>query len=288
MVAQIRARLPQPLRAALRTAYRAATAPADLVALRELARAPHPDATRIADALRAVKKPPGRGERAMIDAIEQARTGMERRTEPLVDGTLSVPPGFDAGLTVSEACSSSKPFFAALLLYHLAKAFRPASVLELGTNVGISSAYMAAALQGHGGGRLTTMEASPYRLRIAREVHAGLGLANIGYKQGLFVETLAPTLQELGSLDLVFIDGHHQYEPTLAYFDAIWPHARPGTLFIFDDIRWSEGMRRAWAKLREDERFALVVDVGVLGLCVGRAPGVPGRYTSRRMYSVLR
>lgn len=286
MTLQIRARLPQPLRAALRTAYRAATAPSDLVAVRELARAPNPDAARIADALRAVKKPLPGGEQARIDAIEQARTRMERRADPLVDGSLNVPPGYDVGVTVSQACSASKPLFAALLLYHLAKRFRPGTALELGTNVGISSAYIAAGLQGRE--RLTTLEVSPYRLRLAREVHARLGLANIGYRQGLFVETLGPALQEIGSPDLVFIDGHHQYEPTLAYFEAIWPHARPGALFIFDDIRWSQGMRRAWAKLREDERFALVVDVGVLGLCVGRAPGVSGRYQSRRMYSIVR
>jgi predicted O-methyltransferase YrrM len=289
MALQPRFRLPRPLRAALRAGYRAATAPADLWALHELARAPHPDAARIASVLRGVTKRLPAGEQAVVDAIESARRAMQGREEPLVDGRQGVPPGYDMGITISQACTGSKPPVPARLLYHLVRTFAPESILELGTNVGISAAYMAAALQAAGSaGRLTTLDASPYRIALARDVHAGLGFTNIDYRVGRFVETLRPVLAELGEVDMAFIDGHHQYKPTLAYFDEIWPYARPGAVFVFDDIRLSEGMRRAWEELRVDERFALTVDVGVLGLCVGRAPGVSGRYDSRRMYSVLR
>jgi predicted O-methyltransferase YrrM len=278
----------QRIRAVLRTAYRAATVPADAWAVRALGRAPHPDAAGMAAALRAVRQPLAAPEQAAIDAIERERSQLLDRDDPLMVGSLGEPMPFDVTSTVGEACAVSKSPAAARLLYQLVRAFRPRSVLELGTNVGISSAYLSAALRANGGGRLTTLDASPYRLRMAREVHGRLGVDNVDYVQGLFGDVLEPALQGMEPVDLAFIDGHHQYEPTLAYTDVIWKHARPGALFIFDDIRWSDGMRKAWAALQADERFALTVDAGLMGLAVGRTDGAGARYQSRRMYSVVR
>jgi predicted O-methyltransferase YrrM len=281
--------LVQRLRAVLRTAYRAATVPADTWAIRALARAPHPDAARMAAALRAVRRPLSGPARAAVDAIERERAQLVDRGDPLMVGGLGEPMPFDVTSTVGEACGVSKSPAAARLLYQLVAAFRPRSVLELGTNVGISSAYLSAALRANGdGGRLTTLDASPYRLRMAREVHGRLGIDNIDYVQGLFENVLEQALRGMAPVDLAFIDGHHQYAPTLAYTDVIWKHARPGALFVFDDIRWSQGMRKAWAALQADERFALTVDVGLMGLAAGRTDGVGSRYRSRRMYSVAR
>jgi predicted O-methyltransferase YrrM len=287
-----KSRVPRPLRPVLRGAYRGAyrgvTAPADRLALRDLARAPHPDAARIAGALRALGQPLPEREQEAIDAIEQARRRLLARDDRLADGSLGRPGLYDGESTVAEAAGVSKPPRAARLLFHIVRAYGPGTVVELGTNVGISAAYLASALRANGDeGRLVTLESSSYRLRLAREVHAGLGLANVDYVQGLFTDSLGPALDRIGTVDMAFIDGHHQYEPTLAYFDAIWQHARPGALFVFDDIRWSDGMRRAWAALQADERFALTVDLGTMGLCAGPVEGVPGRHRSRRMYSVV-
>lgn len=285
-------RVPRPVRRALRATYRladrAVTAPADRLALRELARAPHADARRIAGVLRAVRQPLPSADQAAIDAIEEVRRQLLGRTERLVDASLGEPGLYDAESTIAEAVSVSKPPRPARLLFHVVRAFRPGTVLELGTNVGISAAYLASALRANGDdGRVVTLESSPYRLRLARELHAGLGLTNVAYVEGLFTDSLGPALDRIGSVDVAFIDGHHQYEPTLSYVDTIWAHATPGALFVFDDIRWSDGMRRAWAALQADERFALTVDVGTMGMCVGRVDGVPGRQRSRRMYRVV-
>ena len=118
------------------------------------------------------------------------------------------------------------------------------------------------------GGRLVTLEASPYRQRLARELHGRVGLDNIDYRLGLFVDTLDAALDEFESFDFAFIDGHHQHEPTLDYFDRIWRHATPGAVFVFDDIRWSDGMQRAWAELQADPRIELAVDLYSVGVCI--------------------
>lgn len=271
----------------LRSAFRGLVAPYDAGVRGRLAAAPHPQAAALAAAIRAVREPLPVAEQRWIDAIEAGRARLVARQDPLVDGTAGQPGPYDAGLTVAGAAVNSKSPVSARLLYALIRAFRPRTVLELGTNSGISSAYQAAALQVNGdGGRLVTLEGSPYRVRVARELHAGLGLDDVAYVQGLFTDTLPGALREMGTVDLAFIDGHHQYQPTLDYFDAVWAHAGPATLFVFDDIRWSRGMRDAWARLRVDPRLGLSVDLGSMGICAPAAPGVrPVR--PPRMYAAI-
>jgi predicted O-methyltransferase YrrM len=281
--------LPRYLGPVLRTAYRVATAPLDAWAIRDLGRAPHPDAARVAAALRAVRQPLASREQAAVDAIEREREALLRCGDPLVAGSLGEPMPYDVPWTVGEVCVASKPPAPCRLLYHLVSAFRPRCVVELGTNLGITAAYIAAALRANGdGGVLTTVDASPYRLHIARDLHGRLGLRDVDYVQGRFSDVLPTTLPGMGRVDLAFIDGDHRYEPTLAYTDIVGAHARPGALFVYDDIRWSDGMWKAWSALQADARFALTVDVGVMGVCVGRAEGVQGKCRSRRMYSVVR
>lgn len=120
------------------------------------------------------------------------------------------------------------------------------------------------------------MDASQYRLRVARDLHSRLGLNNVTYVAGLFEHTLHETLKTIGPVDFAFIDGHHQYRPTLDYTNAILDYAAPETILVYDDIRWSEGMKRAWAELKRDRRFQLVLDLNGMGVCVHKE-GLAGR-----------
>jgi predicted O-methyltransferase YrrM len=204
-----------------------------------------------------------------IARIEAGRERMRRDLRPLVDGSLGPGTSHDQTETISSACGRSKAARRALLLYNLAAAFRPRRILELGTNVGISSAYLRA---GQGAeGSLITMEASPYRLRLARALHAEVGLDGIEYVEGLFADTLGATLEHSGSIDMAFIDGHHQYQPTLDYFEAIARKAAPTCVYVFDDVRWSDGMMQAWEELQDDNRFALTADLKWIGIGISDA-----------------
>src|SRR5262245_34189912 len=113
--------------------------------------------------------------------IEALRAELLARAEPLVDGTLGAGGLYDEGQSVRAACEVSKGPPAAFLLYALVRELGPAQVLELGTNVGISSAYLAAALRANGRGALATLDASPYRQRIAAECHRRLSLPTVTY-----------------------------------------------------------------------------------------------------------
>ena len=230
-----------------------------------------PQGRNIREALLSLQRTLPKSAREWVGRIESERERLLGCEGPLNDGSLGEGGPYDVDVSIRQACFASKPARPALLLFLLTRTVRPVNVIELGTNVGVSSAYIGAALKAGGqNGTVTTLEASAYRQHLAGDVHRRLGLDNTSYVQGLFADTLRQTLASLGSVDLAFIDGHHQYQPTLDYFDEIMRFSTPDTVFIFDDIRWSEGMKRAWSRIQSDERLGLIVDLVTVGICTRR------------------
>jgi predicted O-methyltransferase YrrM len=258
--------------------------PRDWLIRRSLARHGTPQGARLARVLDQLAQSDASDLDGAIAAIEAERVKLCRRTEPLADGSLGEPGHYDAGISVSDACRASKPPKPCLLMYWLVRELKPIQILELGTNLGVSAAYAASAQTANGLGTITTLDASPYRIRVARELHRSLGLRNVRYVQGFFDATLPQTLRELPPVDFAFIDGHHQYRPTLDYADRILAQAAPDALLVFDDIRWSEGMKRAWRELARDPRFHFVLDLHELGVCARVAKPLGRRYASPRIY----
>ncbi len=197
-------------------------------------------------------------ELAWSERIERVRADLEARDDPLDRD----------GRTVGDITrAGSKQRREAGMLMALVRSDQPESVIEMGTCVGISGSYVAAALQMNGHGLLTTLERGAERVAIARKTWGELGLGDrVDARIGRFANTLAPALADRGPVDFLFIDGHHEREPTLEFYAAAIPHLRPGALVVFDDIRWSDGMREAWAEIarRTDHKFAL--DVGGIGI----------------------
>lgn len=172
--------------------------------------------------------------------------------------------------TVGEACraASKRPVWAALL-WHVVRALKPQRGVELGCCVGVSAGYQAGAMARNGnGGRLWTLDGARELAAVAQRHFAELGLDNIEVVVGRFQDTLAGVLEAHGPIDYAFIDGHHDEQATLQYFEQILPHCQPRALLVFDDIDWSAGMKRAWRTLAADPRVPLAIDCGEIGLCV--------------------
>ena len=210
--------------------------------------------------------------------IEAYREELVAREEPLVTGDLGDVVSWDRDSTVAQAAKASRTPRHARYLYGLIRAIRPKKVLELGTNVGISGAYTAAALKANGdGGMLITMDLSAYRQRLASRLFDKLALDNVECVLGDFAATFDPTMESSGPFDFAFIDGNHQLEPTLYYTNAICDTASGPVDILFDDIRWSDGMIEAWRRLSADPRMAAAVDLHhvALGTMIQSHDGVP-------------
>jgi predicted O-methyltransferase YrrM len=148
------------------------------------------------------------------------------------------------------------------ILFNAVSYLNPETILEAGTSLGLSSAYMASARRAS---ILITLEGNRDIAGIAGETHEYVGLTNIEILTGKFEDTLEPALKKINKIDLVYLDGHHSFGPTMQYFNAIINHAHSKTVIILDDIYWSEDMESAWNAIKMHPEVSLTIDIYNLG-----------------------
>jgi predicted O-methyltransferase YrrM len=170
--------------------------------------------------------------------------------------------------TVSTICSASKPPFWCTFLYKLLRELRPSSCVELGSCVGISAAYQAAALGINEDGSLRTLEGCPEISRMAQETIAEMDLGNTTVITGPFHETLQGVMSDAQPIDYFFNDGHHDRDAVLEYFYDSLPYLAEDAVMVFDDISWSPGMRSAWSIIESYDRVAVSIDLKEIGIAL--------------------
>ena len=221
----------------------------------------------LARALRvAAKARPDRDARERFARIEARRRDLLADRSP-----LSASQG--QTLTVREVTKrASSPSHQAWLLYALARELGARRCLEMGTCVGISGSYLAAAVDDRGGA-LRTLEGHGDRAEVARATFTELGFQDAEVVVGSFSRTLDRVLADEDPFDLVFVDGHHDGDATRSYVTRIREASPAGTLLVLDDIAWSDGMAAAWRDLSAELRGSVRVDLGRLGLIAARPRG---------------
>ena len=177
--------------------------------------------------------------------------------------------GVNRDTTVGETCRiASKPYFWSLLLFKLIREFKPSNSIELGTCLGISGAYQAAAQKLNKSGRLITLEGAKSLASLAEKNFQQLGLDNAYVVSGRFQDNLDRVLTENKPVDYAFIDGHHDEKATISYFEKFMPYLSKNSIIVFDDISWSDGMRHAWKKIENNKVVKISLDLKVIGICV--------------------
>jgi predicted O-methyltransferase YrrM len=151
----------------------------------------------------------------------------------------------------------------AQLIYRLAADHQPKNIIELGTCLGITTLYLNKAAPT---AQTFTLEGCPQTAAVAADTFKQEKTDNIKQLVGNFDDTLHPLIDQLPQLDFVYVDGNHQKEATLRYFEWCLPKAHEGTLLIFDDIYWSEGMKEAWAAIKAHPQVTITVDLFWIGL----------------------
>lgn len=150
------------------------------------------------------------------------------------------------------------------LLYALSKHYQPKCIVELGTSIGISTAYLAA---GNPTAKVISADANRDATAVAKDFHQQLRLNNIELLSGLFDKLLPSVLTQVETPCLIYIDGNHTYDATLSYFQAFLPFMRDGSILVFDDIYWSKEMTAAWHQIKQHPQVKLTIDVYQFGIC---------------------
>lgn len=146
------------------------------------------------------------------------------------------------------------------LLFRLSKYFKSETVLELGTSLGLGTVALSLSNEFSA---INTVEGCPNTLSKAQEYFEKFNLHNIQIHQELFSEFLENTSTQF---DLIFIDGDHNGERTLGYFNSLLNKVHNDSLIIFDDIYWSKDMTVAWQKIIANEKVTVSIDTFQWGL----------------------
>ena len=152
------------------------------------------------------------------------------------------------------AKSATSPIKSSLLFQFLCKLTPANTVLDLGTSLGINTAYLSSVTKGD----LYTFEGDP---ALAHLAGANLNFCpNVNKVVGNIDNTLGKVLEGIEWVDFVLIDANHRYQPTLDYFNAIAPKIHKESIVVIGDIHWSKEMKQAWEEIKDMPSVSSTID----------------------------
>lgn len=160
--------------------------------------------------------------------------------------------------------SSAKNARLGRLLSYAVNYFKPDVMLELGTSLGISTAYQIAL---HTPQKFITIEANELLQQRAKYYFTRQALDCVESKCGYFNDII-PQLDNLNTITWVFIDGNHLYKPTCGYADFFLESLPDNAVLVFDDINWSPGMQKAWQYITNHPKAILNLDFYFIGFVI--------------------
>jgi len=163
------------------------------------------------------------------------------------------------------------------LLFRIAEYYKPSTIIELGTSVGFSTCCLAL---GSRDASLVTLEGNSSLSSFSKELFRKFGISGIKIREGMFDDLLPSLRNESPAPGLVFIDGNHDYYPTLRYFEFFAGMMDKGCIII-DDIHWSGNMHQAWNQIVNDRRAVVTIDLFRMGLVFTDQSLTPGHYIVR-------
>lgn len=148
-------------------------------------------------------------------------------------------------------------------LYRLLNKFTPKTIIELGTSIGLTSLYLAKASPKS---TVYTIEGCPNLYAFSKNSFQEQHIKNIKSINGNFNTELPQLLSEIECIDFLYIDGNHAYEPTINYFKMALAKKNDQSIFVFDDIYWSEGMQKAWKEICQHPDVTVSLDLFYFGI----------------------
>ncbi len=195
--------------------------------------------------------------------IEQERQRLLGSTKTLQVTDLGT--GTSGKRSISHiARTSLKTPQEAQMLFRILNALKPQCVIELGTSLGITTAYLSNAAPK---AQILTFEGCPNIAQEAGNIFQRLQRQNIKQYIGNIDDQLPEVLKALQKpVDAAFIDANHRHDATLHYFQLIAKHCSKQSIIIIDDIHASRGMTQAWNEIQQDPRVHICLDCFQLGI----------------------
>lgn len=164
----------------------------------------------------------------------------------------------------------------AQLLFRIIQYFKPQHTLELGSSLGIATQAIAL---GYSKNEVTTIEGCPNISEFTTNQLYKFNIQNVTLKTGEFDKVLSELKNK--SYDLIFIDGNHNKDATLSYFNVLLDNSHNDSIIIFDDIHWSKDMVEAWNTIKTHPKVTVSIDTFFWGFVFLRKEQVKENFTIR-------
>lgn len=161
------------------------------------------------------------------------------------------------------------------MIFRLVNFMQPETILELGTSLGLTSAYMSLARPK---AQIVTIEACHACAKEAVELWKRLNLTNITLVEDTFENKLKSVLDRMKKVDFVFIDGNHTGEALNRYFNLIISYCTKNCMMIVDDICWSKDMNESWKQIKQHPSVRVTFDLFHMGIMLLNSDVTPGNY----------
>lgn len=138
------------------------------------------------------------------------------------------------------------------MLFRTVGYYAPETVLELGTSLGIATAYMASA----NGAKVITVEEVDEFARSARANFEKLHLHNITPVQGNY-ETAIP---ETGKIDMVYI-GEAYMPGAMLFYGQIKKRLHENSILVLEGIHTGKETEKVWEEIKQQPGVTLSIDL---------------------------
>ena len=165
----------------------------------------------------------------------------------------------------------------AKLLIKLMQYYKPTSVIEIETSLGLSTAALSISLPNSS---ITTLEECTEKGNIAQNLFNKYQFKNIKLIIGNFNETLAKQLNK-NTFDFVFFNGNHTKKATLDYFKLSLSSIHNNSFFLFNNIYRNFEMKQAWEEIKKNPSVTITIDTYQWGLVFFRKEQQKEHFTIR-------
>lgn len=143
------------------------------------------------------------------------------------------------------------------LLFRVTNYFQPANILEIGTSLGLATSALAL---GNPKAKVITIEGCRNTANVAQNNLAAFDCNNVENVISEFESFLVSENIQAVNYNLIYFDGNHSKKATLAYFELLLPTIDNDSVWIFDDIHWSEDMEEAWEMIKNHPQVKVTID----------------------------
>ncbi len=158
----------------------------------------------------------------------------------------------------------------AKLLFRIVNYFQPKTILEIGTSLGLATSALSL---GNKSSKIITLEGCPNTMAVAEKMFQvssfKLPSNNVNFITTEFTSFLNNLKPQI--FDLIYFDGNHSEKATLEYFELLLPTITNDSVWIFDDIHWSEEMENAWEIIKNHPKVKVTIDTFQWGIVFFRA-----------------